>query len=235
MQEYISEVTEQFDKATGSTDSIKAAVDHVKQCIDNDIRANYTTIEQETQNIRDKYHEVFTNLAAKAKQRYSTILTDVQALLDILNSYPREWNQALIAQAESIMRTATPDTNISDNFETFSVKSNRSRLDLRDVANAIELADTYATKLMVIGTQIITVAPAPPTPPTPPTPTTGGTDDPVPPTPPTPPMPPAPVTRHLKSQLPQGNISVDSYRTWLTQQLQALNSFASTDLINLND
>jgi hypothetical protein len=88
---------------------------------------------------------------------------------------------------------------------------------------------------MVIGTQIITVAPAPPTPPTPPTPTTGGTDDPVPPTPPTPPTPPAPVTRHLKSQLPQGNISVDSYRTWLTQQLQALNSFASTDLINLND
>jgi hypothetical protein len=235
MQEYISEVTEQFDKATGSTDSIKAAVDHVKQCIDNDIRANYTTIEQETQNIRDKYHEVFTNLAAKAKQRYSTILTDVQALLDKLNSYPREWNQALIAQAESIKRTATPYTNISDNFETFSVKSNRSRLDLRDVANAIELADTYATKLMVIGTQIITVAPAPPTPPTPPTPNTGGTDDPMPPTPPTPPTPPAPVTRHLKSQLPQGNISVDSYRNWLTQQLQALNSFASTDLINLND
>jgi hypothetical protein len=222
MKEYVDEVEEQFEKAVGNKDTIKAWVDDFNLRVKSDLRANYTAIAKDAQDIRDAYHTQFVKIASTTQQRYKAIVEKAEGLMATMGNYPREWNARLISEAENLLRKSRPFTDISNTFDNYSVKSLRSRLDLRDVATALENADTYDTKLMAYEAQVVKSDPNPQPKPQP-------QPDPK-------PQPkPQPVTHKLKSHLPQGDITVDSYRNWLMQQLQALNAFGKTDLINLNE
>jgi uncharacterized membrane protein len=158
-----------------------------------------------------------------------------EGLMATMGNYPREWNARLISETENLLRKSRQFTDISNTFDNYSVKSLRSRLDLRDVATALENADTYDTKLMAYEAQVVKSDPNPQPKPQPQPDPDSGNPNPNPQPDPKPQPKPQPVTHKLKSHLPQGDITVDSYRNWLMQQLQALNAFGKTDLINLNE
>lgn len=125
-----------------------------------------------------------------------------------------------------------PLTDIATTFDTYNVKSNRSRIDLREVVNANDNVPTIMTEIMIWESDIVTTDPTP----TPLSPQPGGNgNDPGNGTqPPTPPIP-QPKVRNLKSQIPQLTLTVSEYKDWLMQQLLATNSFGPDDKINLNE
>ncbi len=232
MVRYLDEVEDQFEKAQGSAQAIQATLDDFKMRYDNDVVHHYTTLKKDTQAVRDSYITTFKTAAKNTEDAYKQILVKAKALADKLSQYPQAWNEALIQKTNRLIARIEQLTDISTTFDTYSVKSLRSRLDLREVVNAVENVPTIDTNLMVWESEVVTTDPIPPTPPAP---TSKPGKDPAPPQPPKPSTKPQPKVRNLKGQIPQHTLSVKEYRQWLTQQLLALNSFGPDDKINLNE
>lgn len=232
MVNYIEEVEDQFQKATGSTQPIKAIIDHFRQRYENDIVLHYADLKNDTQKIRDIYIEAFKKAADKAKASYVQLLSKAEEFKGKLSEYPREWNSRLWGKVEHTIARIRPLTDIATTFDTYNVKSNRSRIDLREVVNANDNVPTIMTEIMIWESDIVTTDPTP----TPLSPQPGGNgNDPGNGTqPPTPPIP-QPKVRNLKSQIPQLTLTVSEYKDWLMQQLLATNSFGPDDKINLNE
>lgn len=232
MLTYINEVKDQFEKALGSDEKIRAKYDHFMQCYNADIVAHYTAMRKDVQDIRDTYISTFKLIAQKAKSAYIQLLSKAETLKSQLEQYPREWNSRIINDLVRLITRCQSYAKITTTFDNYSVKSLGSRLDLRDVVNAYENVQTIDNSIYALEAQIQTTAPTPPVPPTSGSSTgsssTGTSTS-------TPPAPTSPKTHKLKNHLPQGDITVDDYRKWLTRQLGLLNSFANNDLINLND
>ena len=193
---------------------------------------HYSALKKDAQDITDTYISTFKAVASKTQTEYKKLLVKADALRTRLSQYPREWNTRIWAELQRIENRCQPFTDIATNFDRYTVKSLRSRLDLRDVTTALEAAPTIDNSLFSLDAQIQIADPNPkPQPPVPdPDPA-----KPQPPTPPTPPQPYQPKTHRLKSRIPQGAISVAQYRDWLTQQLALLNSFNEKDSVNLNE
>lgn len=242
MKDYLEEVKDQFEKATGSDVSIKDKYDDFFTRFENDIVHHYSTLKKDAQDITDTYISTFKSHATKTQSQYRMLLAKADALRAKLSQYPREWNARIWTELQRIENRCQPLTEISTNFDRYTVKSLRSRLDLREVASAFEAAPTIDNKLFVLDAQIQTTDP-----------NTGngdggngntgggsagnasasgnttGTGNSSGATPP----PYQPKTHKLKSRIPQGAISVADYRKWLTQQLALLNSFNEKDSITL--
>lgn len=234
MKEYIVEVKDQFEKATGSDAPIKASYDDFFTRFENDIVHHYSALKKDAQDITDTYISTFKAVASKTQAEYKKLLEKADALRTKLSQYPREWNTRIRTELQRIENRCQPFTDIATNFDRYTVKSLRSRLDLRDVTTAFEAAPTIDNTLFSLDAQIQTTDPNPKSQPPVPDP------DPTKPQPPTPPTPPQPQpylskTHKLKSRIPQGAISVAQYRDWLTQQLALLNSFNEKDSVNLNE
>lgn len=234
MKEYIVEVKDQFEKATGSDAPIKASYDDFFTRFENDIVHHYSALKKDAQDITDTYISTFKAVASKTQAEYKKLLEKADALRTKLSQYPREWNTRIRTELQRIENRCQPFTDIATNFDRYTVKSLRSRLDLRDVTTAFDAAPTIDNTLFSLDAQIQTTDPNPKSQPPVPDP------DPTKPQPPTPPTPPQPQpylskTHKLKSRIPQGAISVAQYRDWLTQQLALLNSFNEKDSVNLNE
>lgn len=222
MKSYIDEVRDQFEKAIGSTEPIEAACEDFSVKYDNDIVHHFTTLKQDTQEITDAYITTFKRIAGRAEAEYRKLLEKAEATRMKLSQYPKEWNSRLWTELQKIENRCRPLTDIATSFDRYAVKSLRSRLDLREVVNAMENVTTVDNQIYAFEAQIQTTDPNPGG--------SGGTGG----TPP-PPPPYQPKTHRLKSRIPQGAISVGAYRDWLTQQLALLNSFNEKDSVNLNE
>lgn len=242
MKTYLSEVKDQFEKATGSDSPIKAKYEDFFTKYENDIVHHYSTLRKDAQDITDSYISTFKAVASKTQAEYKKLLEKANALSAKLSQYPREWNTRIQTELQKIENRCQPFTDIATNFDRYTVKSLRSRLDLRDVTTALEAAPTVDNTLFSLDAQVQT---------TDPTSGTGGNEDhtgsgntggnsnansgaatgnggnthP----------PYQPKTHKLKSRIPQGAISVAQYRDWLTHQLALLNSFNEKDSVNLNE
>ena len=233
MKAYIGEVKDQFDKAPGTDAPVRDRYDDFFTRFDNDIVHHYPTLRKDTQDITDTYISTFKSLAVKTKAEYKKLLEKADALRARLSQYPREWNARIWSELQKIENRCQPFTDISTNFDRYAVKSQRSRLDLREVASALESAPTIDNQIFVLDAQVMTSDPNPaPQPPD----SDHGKSKPSPqPSPQPQPQPYQPKTHRLKSRIPQGAISVAQYRDWLTQQLALLNSFNEKDSVNLNE
>ncbi|MDE5790231.1 MAG: BREX system P-loop protein BrxC [Muribaculaceae bacterium] len=232
MLTYIDEVKDQFEKALGLDEKIRAKYDHFMQCYNADIVAHYTAMRKDVQDIRDTYISTFKLIAQKTKTAYTQLLSKTEAIKSQIDQYPREWNSRINKELVRLITRCQAYAKITTTFDNYSVKSLGSRLDLRDVVNAYENVQTIDNSIYALEAQIQTTAPTPSVPPT----SGSSTDSSSTSTSTsTPPATTSPKTHKLKNHLPKGDITVDDYRKWLTRQLALLNSFADNDLINLND
>lgn len=234
MVAYIDEVEDQFEKAHGSKVSIEAKIIHFRQCYERDIVAHYTAMRNDCQEMRDAFILAFKKAADKAMKSYNDLLVKVDSFKENLSQYPREWNSNIWTEVDRLSVRIKPYTDISTTFDNYSVKSLRSRMDLRDVCTANDNVQTYEVKLLSLESQIVTTEPGngdnsgglgsstSKSGSSSGSGNSGGSK-------------PTPKTHKLKSQIPHGDISVEDYRQWLTKQLALLSSFKSIDLINLED
>lgn len=231
MENYLEEVKDQFEKTRGNYDAVKEKIEDFNMRCDADVVHHYADLKKDVQDVRDIYNQSFKTIAQKVSAFYTSLLEKLEGLKSKLSQYPRQWNASVWFEMERLIVRFSQYTNISTTFDPYSVKSLRSRLDLRDVVNASENIPTLENKIYVLDAQVHDTDPNPPLPPEPqPKPGDEGT-----PTPPTPPTTPQPKTHKLKSQLPQGDVPVAVYKQWLTRQLALLSSFGDNDKINLTD
>lgn len=233
MKDYLAEVKDQFEKATDSETPIKEKYDDFFTLFENDIVHHYSKLKKDAQDITDTYISTFKSYATKTQPQYIELIAKVDALRTKLSQYPREWNSRIWAELQCIENRCQPFTDISFNFDRYTIKSLRSRLDLREVVNALQAVSTIDNSIFALEAQMQTSNPNAEN-------GSGDSDgsgsssesgssgDPT-------PSPYQPKTHNLKSRIPQGAISVAVYRQWLTQQLALLNSFNEKDSVNLNE
>lgn len=225
IKEYLNSVKEEMRSAECDMQLIDPIVEQFKQCYENDVVRNFQMIQELAQKAKDLYFTLFKGKAERVTELYTDLRTKAEELRHQVNAYPPAWNQALlnkIDQLDSDLRRY----QISDiDIPQFAIQCRRCHKQLRDLTYAENMVQQQGQKLMLWQTEIVTSDPTPPAPPTPPDPNR-----------PTPPAPPAtPKKRNMRSQLPSGTLSVGQYRAWLSQQLQLLNGFDTTDQLDFNN
>lgn len=227
MLSYVEEVKDQFEKSLGSDEKIRTPFLHFMQLYDADIVANYNAMRKDVQDIRDTYISTFRQIAQKTKDIYSGLLIKAENLKSNIEQYPKEWNAHLLSETGRLINRCRQYADITSTFDSYSVKSLGSRFDLREVVTAYENAQTNDNSIFTLESQIQTSDPNPQPKPDP----KSGKQEP----PTQNPKPYQPKVHNLKSRVPQGEISVPEYRTWLTQQLSMIRSFNEKDSVNLNE
>ena len=127
---------------------------------------------------------------------------------------PREWNTRLYSKIDDKVNLCKKFVVSKVDIPDYEIRCRRSGLQLRDIANAINLLPSLGTEVDVMETEIHTSDPAPKPQPTP---------------------QPKPTERKLRSQLPTGQLSVAQYKQWLKQQLAMVNQYGSTDILKFDE
>ena len=161
-------------------------------------------------------------------QGYTDLHARVDAVKTEADKYPREWNTRLYSKIDDKVNLCKKFVVSKVDIPDYEIRCRRSGLQLRDIANAINLLPSLGTEVDVMETEIHTSDPAPKPQPTP-NPQPGPNPQPQ----PTP--QPKPTERKLRSQLPTGQLSVAQYKQWLKQQLAMVNQYGSTDILKFDE
>ena len=198
------------------------------QMLETDPVHNYVQMQQEYQKLKDLYFKYMKQQAEEMTQGYTDLHARVDAVKTEADKYPREWNTRLYSKIDDKVNLCKKFVVSKVDIPDYEIRCRRSGLQLRDIANAINLLPSLGTEVDVMETEIHTSDPAPKPQPTP-NPQPGPNPQPQ----PTP--QPKPTERKLRSQLPTGQLSVAQYKQWLKQQLAMVNQYGSTDILKFDE
>ncbi len=230
---YINEVHDQFLLALGSTEAIAPIYNHFRQLYDTDVVSNYTGMKKDVQDIRDLYIATFKRFANNDHTEYSRLLQIANDLKTKLSAYPREWNAGIWKELAKIITRCEKFAAVTTTFDQFSVKSNGSRLDLREIVTAYESVQIFDSTLLALNFQVQTSDPTSSASSSSSSSSASSSSSSS--SSSASSSQSTPKTHKLKDRLPHGDISVNDYRKWLTQQLSLINTFGKNDKVNLND
>lgn len=224
IKEYLTDVKEEIIQADCDSQLINPIVETFTQCYETNVVSNYKTIQQLSQQARDVYYGLFKGKAERVTVLYTELRTKAEQLKSQLDAYPKEWNTTLynsIAEFDrSCKRYEIPMVDIPQ----YDIRCRKCGFQLRDLTYAENMAPQQESKLLLWQTDIVTSQPTPPKPEPQPQP---GQPQPQP--------TPQSKTRAMRSHLPQGKMSVSSYRQWLTQQMSLIKNFDANDELDFNN
>ena len=198
------------------------------QMLETDPVHNYAQMQQEYQKLKDLYFKYMEQQAEEMTQGYSDLHARVDAVKTEADKYPREWNTRLYSMIDDKVNLCKRFVVSKVVIPDYEIRCRHSGLQLRDIANAINLLPSFDTEVDVMETEIHTSDPTPkPEPVTTPQPDQNKTPQPAP--------QPKPTERKLRSQLPTGQLSVAQYKQWLKQQLAMVNQYGSTDILKFDE
>ena len=196
------------------------------QMLETDPVHNYAQMQQEYQKLKDLYFKYMEQQAEEMTQGYSDLHARVDAVKTEADKYPREWNTRLYSKIDDKVNLCKKFVVSKVDIPDYEIRCRRSGLQLRDIANAINLLPSLGTEVDVMETEIHTSDPTPKPQPTP---------KPGPSPQPQPAPQPKPTERKLRSQLPTGQLSVAQYKQWLKQQLAMVNQFDTNDILKFDE
>ena len=196
------------------------------QMLETDPVHNYVQMQQEYHKLKDLYFKYMEQQAEEMTQGYSDLHARVDAVKTEADKYPREWNTRLYSKIDDKVNLCKKFVVSKVDIPDYEIRCRRSGLQLRDIANAINLLPSLGTEVDVMETEIHTSDPTPKPQPTP---------KPGPSPQPQPAPQPKPTERKLRSQLPTGQLSVAQYKQWLKQQLAMVNQFDTNDILKFDE
>ena len=204
---------------------IDPIVEKFTLCYETNVVSNYKTIQQLSQQARDVYYALFNGKKEIVSKQYNDLRIQAEQLKTQLDAYPKEWNTALYSNIAEFDRSCKRYEITWVDIPQYEIRCRKCGFQLRDLTYAENMAPQQEQKLLLWQTEIVTSQPTPPQPQ--PQPNPGGGQ-------PQPQPQPQPKTRAMRSHLPQGKMSVNDYRLWLTQQMALIKNFSSTDELDFN-
>ena len=196
------------------------------QMLETDPVHNFVQMQQEYQKLKDLYFKYMEQQAERMTQGYSDLHARVNAVKNEADKYPCEWNTRLYSKIDDKVNLCKKFVVSKVDIPDYEIRCRRSGLQLRDIANAINLLPSLGTEVDVMETEIHTSDPTPKPQPIP---------KPGPSPQPQPAPQPKPTERKLRSQLPTGQLSVAQYKQWLKQQLAMVNQFDINDVLKFDE
>lgn len=219
-KDYFTDVKEEMEQAGIPMQPYYQIHDRYFKMLEADPVHNFTAMTEEYQHLKDLYYRYMSQKAEEMTLGYTELNSRIEAVRTEADKYPREWNVAVYGKIDEKQSLCRSRVVSHIELPDYEVRCRRSRLLLHDIVNAIGMLPALNTEVDVMATEIRTAAPAPK-----PAPKPGSV----------PPPQPQPTERKLRSQLPQGKLSVADYKAWLKQQLAMANSYGDADILNFNE
>ena len=215
-KEYFKDVKEEMEFVGIPMMAYDQISERYFQMLDTDPVHNYAQMQQEYQKLKDLYFKYMEQQAEEMTIGYSDLHARVDAVKSEADKYPREWNARLYSKIDDKVNLCKKFVVSKIDIPDYEIRCRRSGLQLRDIANAINLLPSLGTEVDVMETEI-------------------HTSDPNPNPQPQPAPQPKPTERKLRSQLPTGQLSVAQYKQWLKQQLAMVNQYGQSDILKFDE
>lgn len=224
IKEYLKEVKDEIIQADCDRKLIDPIVDKFTQCYEANVVSNYKTIQILSQQARDAYYSLFNDKAETVSKLYKDLQDNAEHLKIELDKYPHEWNNALYDKIAAFNNNCKRYQITKIDIPQYDIRCRICGLGLRDLTYAENVAPQNDQKLILWQTEIVSSQPMPLQPKE--QPKTDVTE---------PQTKPQPKTRAMRSHLPQGKMSVNDYRQWLTQQIVLIKNFDANDELDFNN
>ena len=226
-KEYFADVKNEMEFVGIPMQAYDAINERYFQMLEADPVHNYSQMQAEYQKLKDLYYQYMNARGQEMTNGYLDLNSRIEAIKNEVDKYDRSWNAKLYNKIEEKLRYCKKYVISKIELKDYDICCRNSKLQLRDIVNAINLLPAQNVDVDVMETEIVTTAPAPAPQPVPtpeqPSPT------------PLPQPSPQPTVRKLRNQLPTGQYTVAQYKEWLKQQLSMVNKYNTNDIIKFDE
>jgi hypothetical protein len=208
---FVFAVQDELSKAAKSNATITQLKDEFESHLQGEVIKNYATVQQAAQKTKDEYHQLFSAAMQDCATKYTEIDTLATELIKEIESLPSGLNPVALFKANSLNQYAQQRTAASIAID-FDVKDKHSRFTYSEVLSFIDLYPSKKAEIGITKASLIKIKPPVPVP---------GT-------------PPQPKVKKYAVKMPDTNMKVLEYKTWLQGELQKLASASDNDEIEIN-
>jgi hypothetical protein len=208
---FVFAVQDELSKAAKSNASITQLKDEFESHLQGEVIKNYAAVQQAAQKTKDEYHQLFSAAMQDCATKYAEIDTLATELIKEIESLPSGLNPVALSKANSLNQYAQQRTAATIAID-FDVKDKHSRFTYSEVLSFIDLYPSKKAEIGITKASLIKTKPPVPVP---------GT-------------PPQPTVKKYAVKMPDTNMKVLEYKTWLQGELQKLASASDNDEIEIN-
>jgi len=208
---FVFAVQDELSKAAKSNASITQLKDEFESHLQGEVIKNYAAVQQAAQKTKDEYHQLFSAAMQDCATKYTEIDTLATELIKEIESLPSGLNPVALFKANSLNQYAQQRTAATIAID-FDVKDKHSRFTYSEVLSFIDLYPSKKAEIGITKASLIKTKPPVSVP---------GT-------------PPQPTVKKYAVKMPDTNMKVLEYKTWLQGELQKLASASDNDEIEIN-
>jgi hypothetical protein len=147
---FITSVDAELKKANQPDLAIEDAGKEINRLYTQDMVANFTQLQQQSQIVKDRYFKLLKNASSAMTNLYQLLETKVTtALKDLRSNYPADINQHNLSKLENLKQYCA-DRVVAEPQIGFSVTDNNSGYSLSDMLNYSALAASKESELLLI-------------------------------------------------------------------------------------
>lgn len=207
LKKFIEEVNAELKKAERTDDKIQAAYEEFMRLYNQDMVKNYTQLNEQAQIVKDCYFSLMRTAASSMTHQYQIIEGKVDAAIrDLTLDYPAELNTSNRKSLDDLKKYCKNRVVKEPSLE-YSTNCKNCGYSLSDILNYIELVSNKENEVHLIQSRFISKSQPPELP---------------------------PKLRKVKLHVPSKIITVQDYRSLLTNQLTSLASARPEEEIELD-
>lgn len=218
---FVKEVNDDLTKAAKNVQAITLATAEFDTAFGSGLMKKYSELQKLAQQIRDEYFKKYSEAASSMTTKYKglkdsadKLLQEIETLGFVENAVAKNKVNSIILFAEGRI-CETPKI-------TVSIKEDNTKLTYSEVLSANDMFAQKETELSIVDAQLVRIKPEVPA-----TPAPQGNDDPA----DVIPQPQEVVVNTIKRTLPNSDITVSEYKTWLLSEIKTISAMKDTDRV----
>lgn len=207
---FIHAVQDELTKAATTNATVEQLKIDFESNLLGDVIKNFAVLQQSAQKIKDEYHVLFSTAMKDCTTKYSEIEALANDLLSEINSLPAQLNTSSVSKANALVQYAKQRIQPAFAID-FDVKDKHSRFTYSEVLSFLELYASKKTEVDILRAGLIREkAPEP-----------------------QPGVALTPIIKKYAVRMPNTQMKVAEYKTWLQSELQKLASASDNDEIEI--
>lgn len=209
---FIHAVQDELTKAATTNAAVEQLKNDFESNLLGDVIKNFAVLQQSAQKTKDEYHLLFSTAMKDCTAKYSEIEALANELINEINALPAQLNTNTLSKANALVQYAKQRIQPSIAID-FDVKDKHSRFTYSEVLSFLELYSSKKTEVDILRAGLIREkAPEP-----------------------QPGVAPTPIIKKYAVRIPNTQMKVAEYKTWLQSELQKLASASDNDEVSIEN
>ena len=220
---FVKEVNDDLVKAAKTVQAISSASDEFDTAFTTGLMKKYAEMQKLFQQIHDEYFKKYVEAATIMTAKYTTLKDNANVLLNEINALEFEGNAVAKRRVESLIVYADGRICVKPKI-TISIKEDTTKLTYSEVLSANEMIGQKETELSILDAQLLRTKPEVPQSDTVPqnennnNPEEDITEE-------------KNIVTTIRRSLPNTDILISEYRTWLLSELKAVSTMNDEDKV----